>query len=837
MEKSLSRSSLWRRMLPRARKLLGRLIEPSPEIKDPGERRRARLLSMLLIVINLALILRFVISPQNRGLFLIFIAGALTAYFLSRSRYQSAAAWTIIVDLTFPSYLQILTLPGLVGPAEIFSRFAWLAFPIVLCGLIQSNRAVTLLTGLNLLGMGLIAWWMPTVAFWDVLPAMGFIFILGVLVITATRQRVLIEEDRQEKEIQRERKLNEVNQAISSALNLTIVLESVIRVACELTEAEGGLLSLLAADGEHFEQVLGFGLPENQVSSRPTKGNGVAWEIIKTNAPVVIEDYSKHPHALSKIKDAASLHGYLGVPIRCGQDCLGSLAVASTSRRKRFSSRDLDLLEVVARQAGIAIQNARLYSALETELVERSRVEAALRQRDTILEAVAQAAGLFLQSQDWTRYVQTVLAQLGSLTHSSHTYIFQNHPSSAGITVTSQIYQWSAPDIDPALQQIEFQNLPLEGIGLERWRAAMLRGEPFYGNRSSFLPGEEIYLAPLGALSILEMPVYLQPEYQAGAGPQPMEWWGLIGFDDYSNEREWTPAEVDAIRIAAGILSAAIQRQQFDLAARQASIQLEKRVQERTIALEMANKEMEAFAYSVSHDLRAPLRAIDGYSRILKEDYQDRMENDGLTCLSNIHQAIQKMNQLIDDLLQLSRITRQEMVTGPVDLSALAYEILENYRQQEPDRAAQITIQPGMVGIGDPNLLRIAITNLLDNAWKFTRKTPNTCIEVGCRLAGEIGPQSPGLSSVEIDGLGADMPVYFVKDNGAGFDMRYAGKLFQAFQRLHTPLEFEGTGIGLATVRRIILRHQGQLWAEGVVSQGATFYFTLNSQEDELLPT
>jgi PAS domain S-box-containing protein len=251
---------------------------------------------------------------------------------------------------------------------------------------------------------------------------------------------------------------------------------------------------------------------------------------------------------------------------------------------------------------------------------------------------------------------------------------------------------------------------------------------------------------------------------------------------------------------------------------RGANFLLEGRVAERTEELKRnrdelaaANKELESFAYSVSHDLRAPLRSIDGFSRILLEDYATKLDEDGRDSLNRIRAATQRMAQLIDDLLNLSRVTRAEMQRERVDLSALAREVAAALRQQEPHRTVEFLAAGGVVVEGDPHLLRVALENLLGNAWKFTGRREGARIEFG---------------TVEQDGQIS----YFVRDNGAGFDAAYVGKLFGAFQRLHSSTEFPGTGIGLATVQRIVHRHGGRVWADGAVDKGATFYFNLGSE-------
>ena len=227
-----------------------------------------------------------------------------------------------------------------------------------------------------------------------------------------------------------------------------------------------------------------------------------------------------------------------------------------------------------------------------------------------------------------------------------------------------------------------------------------------------------------------------------------------------------------------------------------------------TAQVEAANAELDAFAYSVSHDLRAPLRGIDGFSQALLEDYADRLDDAGKDYLTRVRSASQRMATLIDDLLDLSRVTRSEMHVGPLDLSALATGIAEDLQKRDPARRVDVAIAPGLHVTADPGLMRVVLQNLLENAWKFTGKRTAARIEVG---------------SVPHDGG----PAYFVRDNGAGFDMTYVHKLFGAFQRLHGAQEFDGTGIGLATVQRVIHRHGGRVWAEGAVGDGATFYFTL----------
>ena len=229
----------------------------------------------------------------------------------------------------------------------------------------------------------------------------------------------------------------------------------------------------------------------------------------------------------------------------------------------------------------------------------------------------------------------------------------------------------------------------------------------------------------------------------------------------------------------------------------------------RTIQLEAANRELESFSYSVSHDLQAPLRRINSFAEILGEQYESDLDDCGKDYLGRIQANSQRMSDLIDALLQLSRVTRSQMKSVNVNFSAIALDIVEELRLENPERQVEVTIAPDLQAQGDPQLLKIVLSNLFNNAWKYTSKRPHAKIEFGSIS----NPQQP--------------PTYYLRDNGAGFDPQYVDKLFTAFQRLHTEEEFPGTGIGLATVQRIIYRHGGRVWAQGECDRGATIYFSL----------
>jgi len=266
-------------------------------------------------------------------------------------------------------------------------------------------------------------------------------------------------------------------------------------------------------------------------------------------------------------------------------------------------------------------------------------------------------------------------------------------------------------------------------------------------------------------------------------------------------------ADKSEVRGALGIFLDISGRKEAEREIVRLNAHLEQRVQDRTVQLESINKELEAFSYSVSHDLRAPLRSIRGFSEVLLERYSQNLDERGRDYLHRVCDSCHHMDRLIEDLLKLSRVGRKELQPAKIDLAAMARDLIAELRKSDPEREVEVLIAPELPAYGDPRLLGVVMDNLLRNAWKFTRDQAHPRIEIGAVAGSE--------------------PTFYVRDNGAGFDMAYTDKLFGVFQRLHSPSDFPGTGVGLATVKRIITRHNGKVWADATPNQGAVFYFIL----------
>jgi PAS domain S-box-containing protein len=485
--------------------------------------------------------------------------------------------------------------------------------------------------------------------------------------------------------------------------------------------------------------------------------------------------------------------------------------------RSGYRSNDRETVEVNRRGEPVyflnnavgIIENNRLVSlwGVQRDITTRRLAEEALQRRNNQLASLNRIAAAVSGLQDIQGVLREVLAQL--------------QPVLPLDTFFAALYDEATNTVSYPLvyDAGRFWDQPPQPLEPYMWLHTVLKERrPLLVNRTPEQLKEDRQRYPLRKLgdserlaaSLLFVPMQVGARLIGALSVQS------YAFDAYTDEHlnflslasQQIAIALDNARLYEGLQRELRERARAEAAVQQLNQELEQRVHERTAQLEAAVRELESFSYSVSHDLRAPLRAIDGYSRLLLSDYLYALDGDAPLYLENVRKAAQRMGALIDDLLMLSRLTRAELKYARVSLSQLAEEIIAGLRQQDPQRVVEVRLQRSLDVRGDPSLLRIVLENLLGNAWKFTARRPQALIEFGAEQRGE-------------------QRVFFVRDNGAGFDMRYADKLFTPFQRLHGVDEFDGTGIGLANVKRIITRHGGEVWAEGEVDKGAAFYFTL----------
>jgi signal transduction histidine kinase len=521
-------------------------------------------------------------------------------------------------------------------------------------------------------------------------------------------------------------------------------------------------------------------------------GEGMIGRAAATGEPQISGDVSKNPHYVRKVGEKTKSE--LVVPIVSGQKVIGVLDLQS-DEFDAFDETDVMVMETLADQVAVAIENARLYEEVEEELAERELLLDALQHLSTQLQTAAEVSKAVSTILDPGELMDQVVGLIQERFDFYYVGLFL-------VDEAGEYAVLKAGTGEAGRQMLaEGHRLEVGGSSMvgqctahAEARIAMGLGEKVIRFDNPLLPETRSEAA---------LPLITHGQWCVGAlTVQSVE------------EDAFLQEDIVALQTIADQLAIAIENARLYNQVQRHASELEERVIERTAELVTVNKELETFAYSVSHDLRAPLRSLDGFSLALLEDYADRLDAGGRDYLQRVRVASQRMGQLIDDLLKLSRLTRAEMHHEMVDLSALMRAIATEFQQREPNRRVEFTVAEGAVAKGDTRLLRAALENLVGNAWKFTSKHPRARIEFGVtRRDGE--------------------QVYFVRDDGAGFDMAYAGKLFGAFQRLHSMTEFGGTGIGLATVQRIVHRHGGRVWAEGAEEQGATFYFTLSTEGED----
>lgn len=443
--------------------------------------------------------------------------------------------------------------------------------------------------------------------------------------------------------------------------------------------------------------------------------------------------------------------------------------------------------------------------SITRDISERKRIEQAFVEQNRMLHAVSEAQSDFITDADAHPTFDRLLTHLLDITDSRYGFICEVLHDDAGAPF---LRPYALTDIswDDASRRLheryvgggfEFRNLKtLFGAALTSGRPVLSNAPASDPRRGGLPPGHP----PLDAF--LGLPLHRGGEMvgMLGVANRPN------GYDDALVEHLQPFTATCAVLIEA--YRNTRRRNEAEALLRKLNAELEDRVNLRTEAMQASVRELESFSYSVSHDLRAPLRGINGFSRLLLDDYGNRLDEQGRAYLERICAATLRMSELIDGMIDLARLTRDPIRPADVDLTRLAESVVQELRNAEPQRNVDFVAAPGLIAHGDERLLRVVLHNLLSNAWKFTARASAPRVELG-RVESNAGP------------------AYYVRDNGAGFDMRYVAKLFGAFQRLHGVKDFEGTGIGLATVQRIVQRHGGRVWAEGAVGAGATFYFTL----------
>lgn len=541
----------------------------------------------------------------------------------------------------------------------------------------------------------------------------------------------------------------EVSRAASEILDPKQLGQQVVDLVCERFHIY--YAGLFLVDDKHEWAILtgasgeaGKKMLENGHKLRVGNTSMVGWSIHNRQPRIALDVGEDSVQVINPL--LTETRSELALPLITRGQTIGALNI-QTNKKAAFGKEEISIFQTMAGQLANAILNARLYAQLQRELEDRKLIEEEIRKLNTELEDRVQRRTTDLQASE---------EKFRALT--------ENNP----------------------LQITRYDN---EGRYLYINRADFgehLKAEDLVGKTIRDVVDDETFVdfAEQSIRYVFETGQPLRTEYELGT--EYAAWWLA---PEYSQDGK-------VLSVVASTMNITERKR------------IEEELRQRSAELQATNKELEAFSYSISHDLRAPLRAIDGFTRIIAEDFRDSIPPEANPYFKHISDASAQMGQLIDDMLRLSRITRVELRPYTVDLSELAFAIIHDLQNREPDRKIKISIQPHLTTTGDERLLKLALENLLNNAWKFTGKVKNPHIEVGQTTL-------------------KDETVFFIKDNGVGFDMAYVNKLFGAFQRLHSADEFPGTGIGLAIVQRVINKHGGQIWVESAPNEGATFYFTL----------
>ncbi len=625
--------------------------------------------------------------------------------------------------------------------------------------------------------------------------------------------------------------LQETTLELVSQLDLDTLLENIVRRAAQLAGTTAGALDLVDLANDRLVPRVGIGAMAESLKHAARRGEGIVGTVWQTGRPLVVDDYDNWLGRISGFPRGI-LRAVIGVPLQSGEQIIGVLGLAHEQADGRIFDREtVEMLMQFARLATIAIENARAFAA-----VERSR-----RELLSILEGQKRSQQALEESH---RQLERRAGELAVIYESARRLQRLQAPDALAQEIIKILEETLGYEYGSILlideKSSELQPFALSDQG---------RGPAFIAQDKAYIASHHItvgrgitgYVAQTGQTVRLG-DVRSDPRYYAVREGICSELCvplrvgeRIIGVLNVESSRPdaYTESDQRVLETIASQIALAIEQAQLHEQVRRHADELEQRVRERTAQLQRLNQELEAFAYAVSHDLRAPLRALDGFSAALLARHGDRLDAQGRHYLERIQGASQRMSQMIEALLGLSRVARSELIRKPVDLTALAQEIVAELRQRDPQRQAEFIIEESLKTVGDARLLRLALENLLENAWKFTAGRPIARIEVGRLTDGDVQPAGlpdaapAARADSKAQGTAANTQTFFVRDNGVGFDMAYADKLFGPFQRLHPVEEFPGTGIGLVTVQRIIARHGGRVWAEAAVDRGATFYFEI----------
>jgi PAS domain S-box-containing protein len=715
---------------------------------------------------------------------------------------------------------------------------------------------------------------------------------------------------------------------MASGKDLRETLLTLQREILKLIQTDTLFIAIYNEDTDIIEYPIFFvdGQLESFPSRRLSDNPGLTGPVVYNKKTLYLMNF-RTEEALNKYlpvnDNDLTLHTFLGIPLMVNGRVIGVLSVQS-QKIDAYSQDQIRLMENIAVQAALAIDKTRLLDQFQKELEERKNIEAGLRNRESILEAITFSAEQFLKTPDWRRKIDAVLERLGREFNASHAYLFEKHPGANGELLNSLRYEWTAPGQKPDIDNPDYQNASMHDKEHERYYRILDSGEPFVGSASFYTEAEKIQMLPSSIKAMLEMRIVVN-------GKQ----WGTIGFDDMVNEREWSAMEVDVIKVAANVLGAVIKRQMdeealknelterkrveqalifseekfskafhttqvmmsiedangvfidvnkafmdnigfereevighrasdlnilfapedvqkaqkilkeqdafkdLELKFRQKSgkifivlMSIEKfhvndvvyiltsalDITERKLAeaerekligeLETKNEELERFTYTVSHDLKSPLVTINGFLGYLERDAIsgniERLRSD----MHRIQDAVNKMQRLLNELLELSRIGRMMNASETLPFEELVNDALDILHGRFEERKITVQIQPDLPAVhGDRQRLIEVLQNILDNAVKYMGDQINPHIEIG------------------YGGDENDKPIFYIKDNGIGISSEYHERVFGLFNKLDA--RTEGTGVGLALVKRIIEVHGGRIWVESEAGKGAAFYFTL----------